>query len=275
MRLHLRGLVLCGALALPSGAAAAEETHQYPECTREPSDADLTAAKAAFQAGNVSFNEADYPRALLYWEDAFRRDCTAHPLLLNLARAYELGGQKRQAVIALETFVQREPNTPERAQITRRIEVLKKQIEAEPPPVAAPPTPQPTAAPQPAAPPPNQQPEPTASTGPSTTMKVLPWVVVGVGGVMTLTGVLIYSDAHKDVNDYKEVCDGTRNCPEDIVGPANDAAKRETTGSVVAISGLVVLGGGLLWYALTPKSSAKVTPVALPGYTGVVVDGRF
>ena len=132
MRLHLSGLLTLGVLALASPAAAAEETHPYVDCTREASDADVTAAKAAFQAGNVSFNEADYPRAILYWEDAFRRDCSAHPLLLNLARAYELNGQKKQAVIALETFLQRQPSSTERAQIQRRIEVLKKQIDAEP-----------------------------------------------------------------------------------------------------------------------------------------------
>src|SRR5690349_6072662 len=130
MRLHLSGLLALGVLALP-GTALAEESHTYASCTHEASDADLTAAKAAFQAGNVSFNEADYPRAILYWEDAFRRDCTAHPLLLNLARAYELNGAKAQAVISLETFLEREPNSPERAQIQRRIEVLKKQIDAE------------------------------------------------------------------------------------------------------------------------------------------------
>jgi tetratricopeptide (TPR) repeat protein len=261
---------------LSGGTALAEETHQYAECTREPSDTDLTAAKAAFQAGNVSFNEADYPRALLYWEDAFRRDCTAHPLLLNLARAYELSGQKRQAVIALETFLQREPNSPERPQITRRIEVLKKQIEAEPPPVAATAAPPPTATQAAEPPPASTAGEPPPSSGPSTTMKVLPWVVVGVGGVMTLTGILIYSDAHKEVNEYKEICNGTEQCPPGVDGPANEAAKRETTGSVIAISGVVVLGGGLLWYALTPKGKKPpVTPVALPGYTGLVVDGRF
>src|SRR5690349_1430760 len=115
MRLHLSGLLAIGVLAFP-GAALAEETHAYVECTHEASDTDLTAAKAAFQAGNVSFNEADYPRAILYWEDAFRRDCTAHPLLLNLARAYELNGRRRDAVVSLATFLEREPNSTERAQ---------------------------------------------------------------------------------------------------------------------------------------------------------------
>src|SRR5204863_735302 len=120
-------------LCLLAGQAIAAEpsTHTYAECSREPSEADLTAAKAAFQAGNVSFNEADYPRALLYWEDAFRRDCSAHPLLLNLARAYELNGRKQQAVMALEPFLQREPTTTARSPIPRRIAVLTEHLDTE------------------------------------------------------------------------------------------------------------------------------------------------
>ncbi len=130
--LRARPSALCAVAVLtlvPALAHAEDEAKPYPECTREPSDSDTTAAKAAFQAGNVSFNEADYPRAILYWEDAYRRDCTKHQMLLNLARAYELDGQKKQAVMALETFLVREQNAPDRPQITRRIEVLKKQID--------------------------------------------------------------------------------------------------------------------------------------------------
>ena len=88
-------------LVIPSLCQAAE-THPYPACNRQPSEADVQAAKGAFQAGNVSFNERDYDRAILYWEDAFRRDCTATLLLHNLSRAYEGKANLDQAVIALE-----------------------------------------------------------------------------------------------------------------------------------------------------------------------------
>src|SRR5688500_20314045 len=91
-------------------------------CTEEPQENNITAAKGAYQAGKASYKEADYERAITYWEDAYRRDCTAHALLLNLARAYELHGQKHQAVIALETYLIRKPDAPQRGQIERRIE---------------------------------------------------------------------------------------------------------------------------------------------------------
>ena len=109
MRKSLASSVIAVAV-LSAGLAHAEDVKQYAECAREATDTDVTAAKGAFQAGNASFEEADYPRAIVYWEDAYRRDCSAHGMLLNLARAYELNGNKPQAVVALRTYLQRVPS---------------------------------------------------------------------------------------------------------------------------------------------------------------------
>jgi tetratricopeptide (TPR) repeat protein len=279
MRFSWIGLWVAAVLSSANVARAVEvETHQYAECGREPSEADVTAAKAAFQAGNVSFNEADYPRALLYWEDAFRRDCTAHALLLNLARAYELDGQRQQAVIALEAFLEREPNTPERAQITRRIEVLSRQIESQRkavPAAASPPDSPPQEQPQVVNEPPAVSPSSSTSA-----RKIVPLAVAGVGGGITVLGLIIYAEAHKNVNDYKKACGGTQNCPKELVEPANEAGKRETTGTLVTIGGAAMLAGGVIWFLLTPstapqRTSTLVLPSFAPGFAGVSVDGRF
>ncbi|HEX5101296.1 MAG TPA: hypothetical protein VFV94_17415 [Polyangiaceae bacterium] len=278
MRLHLSGLLALAVLAVSGSSLAAEATHPYVECTHEASDADLTAAKAAFQAGNVSFNEADYPRAILYWEDAFRRDCTAHPLLLNLARAYELNGQKQQAVIALETFLQREPNTTERAQIQRRIEVLKKQLETEQAavPVAAPPPATTAPAQQEPPPPPKQE---TLKDHPKSN-KVIPLVVAGTGAAIFVVGGLIYLNGASDVKKYEgeDQCgESHKQCPPGVDDAANKAAKKETTGGVIALVGLPVLAGGLIWYFVASSSpkSAVVTPAVGPGYAGLALNGAF
>jgi hypothetical protein len=279
MRLHLSGLVAVGALTFASSAFGAGEAHSYPECTHEASDADLTAAKAAFQAGNVSFNEADYPRAILYWEDAFRRDCTAHPLLLNLARAYELNGQKQQAVTALETFLEREPNSSESAQIQRRIEVLKKQLDTErataAPATVPAATANPAQAPAPAPPPQNTV---VASEHPKS-KSVVPLVVAGVGGAMFIVGGLVFLDGSKKVKDFEAICGRKHNqCPDGYdVGPANAAAKRETGGGVLALVGLPIMAGGIIWYLVSssPSRTATVTPAIAPGFYGVAVNSRF
>lgn len=286
MRIVRTSLLVATVVGAPLRAYA-EEPKQYPECTHEASEADLTAAKAAFQAGNVSFNEADYPRAILYWEDAFRRDCTANPLLLNLARAYELNAQKRHAVTALETYLKREQSSPETAQITRRIEVLKKQIDDEAreqaklaPPPQAEAAPAPTPAPEAAT---ETTPPPTAAG----TRPILPLVVAGAGGVMTLVGAGLYFNAASDVSEYESHCSepGTRSgCPDGEVDDANAARSRQVLGGVVAGVGIPVLAGGLIWYFLSPPANpvhatdpklARVMPAVSPGFVGVALDGRF
>jgi hypothetical protein len=290
--LRVRPGAWCAFAALtlvPALAHAEDEAKPYPECTREPSDSDTTAAKAAFQAGNVSFNEADYPRAILYWEDAYRRDCTKHQMLLNLARAYELDGQKKQAVMALETFLVREQNAPDRPQITRRIEVLKKQIDndeaaaqAQKPPTAP--------APAPGAPPPEPSPVPPPATDSGAeegSRPILPLVVAGVGGAMFIGGGVLHLTAKSDVDEYASHCGDPENhrfCPEDELDPANSARTRMNVGSAVAGVGGALLVGGLVWYFLSPKepSSARVTgpaqalvPVTAPGFAGLELVGKF
>lgn len=127
----------------PLAAAGESPPAPYPECSRQPTDVEVSAAKGAFQAGQASFNEADYDRAITYWEDAYRRDCTAHALLLNLARAYELNNQEQHAVNSLETYLARNPSSPQRDQIARRIEVLKDKLAKQE--ASATPTPTPAA----------------------------------------------------------------------------------------------------------------------------------
>jgi len=119
--------------AKPTPTEDRSETKQpaYPPCEGTPGEGDVTAAKGAFQAGRTSFEEGDYERAILYWEDAFRRDCTAVKLLLNVGRAYELNGDFAKAVAALETYVERDTALEDRAAVQRRIAKLKTRAEQE------------------------------------------------------------------------------------------------------------------------------------------------
>jgi len=275
MRIHPRFLSIAFVLSIGFGAQA-EEVKPYPECTQQTSDPVASGAKAAFQAGEASFNEADYPRAILYWEDAFRRECTATGMLLNLARAYELNNQKRQAVVALETYLQREPNSGEKSQIQRRVEALKKGIEAEPPP-------QPTAAPTTTAPSPTpttQPPEQQTVSAKTPSRPIFPLVVAGVGGALFIVGGIAYLGASAEVNDFASRCedpDGRDGCPEDEIPQANDARKRQSSAAIVTLIGLPIMAGGLVWYFASPKTSAKTTVVPAVGrnFLGLSVDGKF
>jgi hypothetical protein len=286
MRKQLCLWLLGSALSFaPALAHAEDEPKPYPECTKAPSDAETAAAKGAYQAGNASFDEADYPRAITYWEDAYRRDCTANLLLKNLARAYELYGQKRQAVVALETYLVREPTTGDKDQIQRRIEVLKKQIAAEkaaPPPTGATP---PVAPVVPIAPPP-PEPAPTAHTG---KRPIAPLIVAGAGGVVLIVGVVVYAGGAKDVNHYESLCPN-HNCTGTTTmsaaseqTAANAARNKKIAGGVVTGVGAAVLAGGLIWYFVQPRSAEttgtllkpNVTPTVTPGFAGLALSGAF
>jgi hypothetical protein len=274
MRILSRSLIVSFVVSLGT-LAHAEEVRPYPECADETSDPVASGAKAAFQAGEASFNEADYPRAILYWEDAFRRACTATSMLLNLARAYELNGQKRQAVVALETYLQREPNSPEKSQITRRMDVLKKSIENEPatPPTTAPTTPPPTTTPGPTTPPEaQQQPQSTSSGG----SRVMPLVVIGLGGTMFILGGIVWLDATGKVNKFREECPENK-CEGSKEIEANEVLKRQEASAAISLLGLPVIAGGIIWYiASKPKKNATtVTPSVGQNYVGLSVDGTF
>jgi len=289
MRKQLSLLLVGSAVALvPALAHAEDEPKAYPECTKAPTDAETAAAKGAYQAGNASFDEADYPRALTYWEDAYRRDCTANLLLKNLARAYELYGQKRQAVVALETFLVREPSSGDKEQIQRRIEVLKKQIASEKSAPAAGVAPPPTAPANPQGP---AQPEPVADVQAEGGHRpIAPLIVAGAGGVILIVGGVIFIKASKDLSDFESKCP-SHDCGKGaeatkLASDANSARNRKTTGGVVAGVGAAALAGGLIWYFVSPRSGGqtasagtwlkpRVTPDVTPGFAGIALSGAF
>jgi tetratricopeptide (TPR) repeat protein len=277
------------AVASATEPATATKGPAFPTCDHGPSSSDLSAAKGAFQAGWVSFDEGDYARAITYWEDAFRRDCTALALLLNLARAYELSGMLERAVYALETYLERLPDSPERDSIQRRIEVLREKIAETPPsePVAEEPSPPaPTPVPEPPSPAPVESAPPPVET---TERPILPLVVSGVGAAALIGGGAVYLTARHSVNDYANECDvdGSRTCPDIATrDAANRARTRVEVGSVVALAGAAATVGGLVWYFVSPPKRSAVgaqnrrdrvalEPSVAPGFAGVVVVGAY
>jgi len=282
-----------------AGSAWAGPTHPYLECTERPSDSDVTAAKGAFQAGTVSFNEADYARAILYWEDAYRRDCTATLLLQHLGRAYEGAGNLEQAVIALRTFIERSPESSEREQVQRRIEVFEQKIAEDKQKAAVAPTPHAASTqPLPSATPSQTGDEsPLPQSGQGGAKKSFPWAPVAViagGGVTAVIGGLVYLKARSDISNVENYTDASGQqpckehqsgqCPPTLASQGNDARTRATIGTVVGIGGLAIAGAGVVWLVLDSKHSAqssledkvpKFTPWVGRGSAGFAWQGNF
>jgi len=253
---------------------------------RATTESDVSAAKGAFEAGQVSFQEADYDRAILYWEDAFRRDCTAVPLLTNLARAYELAGKKKSAVNALESFVERRPESPDRASIDKRIAALKRQLADEKPePVAVAPAPKKDAPPEKAGP---TEVEPTSAEKPK-----WPIYMTGSGVLVGALGVIFIVDGQSKVDAYKKKCPPTTDTPprnecqtdaegtaEEYQKAATDAVGERNLGVVATvIGGGVAVAGAIVWYALWNRDDASATtsftPIVTPNFGGVQFSGTF
>jgi hypothetical protein len=287
-----RTWTLASLLALsPTLASAEDAAKPYPPCDKTPTEGDTTAAKGAFQAGNGSFNEADYDRAINYWEDAYRRDCTAHPLLLNLARAYELNGQKHHAVTALQTFLARNPGSSEEGQIRRRIEKLEEQLRTgDVAPPAPTPTPTPaTVTPTPAMPPPEAAPPPTEAPAPSGSRPIAPLIVASAGGAIAIVSGIVWLGALSDLNTFEKKCPN-RQCDQNSptlqsdIKAGNAAKSRADLAGGFTIAGVGIAAAGLIWYGVSkPRQTASapqgltaaVTPTFGLGYGGVQFDGRF
>lgn len=289
------GLLL---LAAPTRA----DTGAYPSCDRDPTESDVSAARGAYDAGEVSFQEADYERALLYWEDAFRRDCTAVKLLLNIARAYELNGNLEATVHALQTYIDRRPDAKDRTSVEKRIIKLKKRLDEQGRAAG-----QENAGPEMAEKgtgesPQHLAPNPEGQPGPKS-RPIWPVVLTGVGVAGAAVGhtvALVHQNRIEDRKDAIAVdlgCDpDTNECVDDETrDAANEAVendseiselrtKRDAANSLAGLGHLMGITGGVLWWIVwtqhkSPEQSADsgtyFQPVVAPGYQGISLSGRF
>jgi len=274
--------------ALPSLAMAESGPKPYPACDHEPTSADIGGAKGAYEAGQASFNEADYARAILYWEDAFRRDCTAAKLLLNLARAYELSGKKEHAILALETYLERRPDAPDRPSIEKRIENLRAQVVSEAKPVPAEPAAVAAVATE-TAPAEATKAEPAAEKEKSK-RPVWPVVMTVSGAAVAGVGLAFVFDAASTLasvncSDVGGVmtCDPNTengNTADQEAERANAAVTQRTISALTFAVGTGFLAAGAAawyfsWKDRRRETATHVLPVLAPGYAGLSVRGRF
>lgn len=292
------------ALSVPALAQSASgpgaQLSVYPACTTPPSKDDSEVAHGAYIAGKRAFDENDYPTAIQYFKDAFRRDCTKYELLNIISRSYELKGDKPEAINALETYLKRAPaNDPSIEAIQKRLANLKAQAAADasgkastsPSASGEPPLPSASVA---AAPPPTT----TASSPPPERRHSLPpyflmaggVVALGVGIPLAIVGAGGVSDANSKItalgcdpdsatckdNNNVAAAEGYAN------GPRRTGQIEEGVGIALIGVGAAAVVGGLVWHFVEPTSQAPtqganvgVRPDARPGYAGLSVGGSF
>lgn len=276
MRTHASALVLC-ALTFGSvpAALATNPSVTYKSCNREPSENDIAAAKGLFLAGKVSYDEADYPKAIQLWRDAFERDCTANLLLQNLANAYEKAGNIQASIVSLETYLARNPKAPDAPTIQKRIENMKKAATTSPPSSAAPTAPPPTHSATDETPPTTTSSAPTQKTG---SRPITPLFIAGGGGVVTILGVITLVGGMGKVSEAEDACPVRDRCPKAKAELGNEGRIQTTIGGIITGVGAAGIAGGLAWYFLgspEPQGARILTPALAPGYAGFSLAGRF
>ncbi|MGD0529837.1 MAG: hypothetical protein ABSE49_32175, partial [Polyangiaceae bacterium] len=242
-------LVLLGmAIAVP---ALAQGPSPYPAAcdASRVSKVDVERAHTVFLSGKGFLDESNYDKAISYFKDAYSIDCSVHGILPIIATAYERKGDKAEAIRALGEYILRVPNTPDREVIERRIRNLREQLAQERPAattaVTAPTT---TATTAPtgtttadtsatATPPP-----PTVPTGspppPEAEHSVVPWVVVGVGGALIVTGAILLVAGSGKVSSANSACPSHVGCPSSVADSGNTGRTFETVGVVGGIAGI-------------------------------------
>ena len=264
--------------ASAASAASGASATPYPAACGSVPQSESERAHTIYQAGKVHYDDKNYDAAIAQFREAYKRDCSKHDLLIIISRAYELKGDRVEALKALEMYLERVPNSPDASTHRNGIESLKRQIAAAPPPSAT------TTAPSPSA----------TTTAPPTEVRehtVLPWLVVGLGGAAVITGAIFLVAAPKVPPNCNESSGSCSAVPpnEDPAQLAKDRAQAGTsvgdrTGGLIAIiSGAGVIGIGLLWHFLEPTGPVEKTastkpsfvPAVAPGYAGMSFGGGF
>jgi tetratricopeptide (TPR) repeat protein len=257
----VRGLAVCSLTALASFALSTNASAQEPppaaggRCLDGRAPKDPEAARVAFRSGQTAFSEGAYARAVELWEQAYREDCTAHALLLNLAMAQELLGRPEDAIRTLKLFDSRAPESPYVEANAKRIQRLERSaagLERDRPgrerslrtSVSR------------SAPPPDDE-----------LALPLPLVVGVAGGVVAAVGGVLFFEGRASASSAEDRCGAAREACTSAEGlvQGERARTRAQVGGWMAGAGLATLAGGLAWHFVTRPSQPLDQPASAGG----------
>ncbi len=302
--------LLLGLTTLSATALAVEPPMpSYPSCPigSKPSEHDAAAAYDFYKAGKRFFDERDLLRAIEQFNESYKRDCTKHDLLVTIARAYELHGDRAQAVYTLKAYLARVPDAPDNDVQRKLIANIERDIadenakraaerkvieerEAE-----------------------KRRQERASIPVPMHEHTIAPWILVGTGGVLLVGGFIlnVATSYPERCSSSEHKCDGNLYGGPDgktIVGTFTADEKRALEDDAIAtqtakgigLAGVVVGGaaviGGLVWHFLEPTgpiekpadkpaekaarngvrfTNVSVAPSVAPGVAGLSFAGRF
>lgn len=210
---------------------------------------------AALEAsGNKHFELAEYDAAITDFKEAFR--ISDEPgFLYNIAQAYRLKRDCREAATFYKTYLRRVPSAPNATKIRERIAEMDKCAETQPV-VPAPTTvtaPAEPATPVPVAPTPDVPP-PQAGDG-RAWMKWSGIAAIGVGAIGIGLGMKFVLDGRSANDDLAEQC-ATSCTSEEALALEADGAAANRNAVIAMVAGGAVLATGVVFLVLARGGSA-------------------
>jgi len=250
-------------------------------------------ARTRFEEGRAAYDAGRFDDAARAFQRAYLLS-PRYALLFNIGQSQLRAGHDAQALAAFEAFLRQAPDTDtHHAEVTERVHILRSMgvtadaataattTASETTTTTTPtettttttttavtpePTPEPTPVPAPA----------EDSGGPG----IAPWIVVGGGGALLVTGIILMAIGASDASSVTGAADGAM--WSSLMGAANDANVLWGVGLGLGIAGLAAIGGGLAW-ALVGGSSPRSDQHASVGPslglrftgTGLRLEGAF
>lgn len=258
-------LLAVGAAFSASVSGGAEPSAGLPAaCALDPSAEDLAAAKGLHAAASVHLRDRAYRRAERDWLAAYRFDCTAHAILLNVAIARDRAGDGEGAIAALEAYLKREGDDEA---VAGRVATLRRQGAS---PAARPPTPTPPwRVPAPPAPPPP----------PDESRFIVTVAGLSAAGAMLVTGATLIAVGADTRERAKDDCARTPDACVDGSDQGDRGDLMQQVGGAFLGVGLLGGAGVLLWSLVEPEAHSPTEAgwsiIPGPGRLGIGFELRF
>jgi hypothetical protein len=246
----------CCLLSVTALAQSETESAATEDGCAEPRGAqDPEAARVSFRAGQTAFSEGAYGRAVELWNQAYRDDCTAHALLLNLAMAQELLDRPDDAIHTLRLFNRRSPTSPYVEANTKRIQRLERSAAERRREHAR-----------------RERLDWTPVNRPAPADEgsrlSLPLAVAVAGGAIAVVGGVLFLEWRASAASADDRCGSREACS--AVGGLVDgerARSRAEVGGWIGAAGVATAAGGLVWHFLSqperPLDQASPPPSGL------------
>lgn len=251
-------------------------------------------AKKHFELGNTYYEVSNYAQALAEFQKAYELE-PLPGLIYNIARCHELLNNLKEAIAQYRLFLEKSPESKDRATVELRIKNLEKRLEQTretsptPPQAQAKPT---EAVPTPAASPRGNPEPPVAgvvteeaprpSARPRSWKWQTGWIALGVGGASLIAGIISGAMVSSKNSEFEQGVqqNKTYSTLSDIRSSGQSFEKVEIATLVIGGVGLAAGGGLLLWEALggsseTSSNQTALLPYAGPAGAGLSFSSRF